>query len=71
MAEAPGVGIIGTGDTSQGMPNQVQEFVTCCLKGSTPDANGRSVRHSMAILTAVALSAERGQPVDLTELDPA
>ena len=57
------------GDTSLGMPNQVREFVTCCLEGGTPDANGRSVRHSMAILTAVALSAERGEPVDLDELD--
>ena len=59
------------GDTGLGMPNQVREFVTCCLQGGTPDANGRSVRHSMAILTAVALSAERGEPVEIGELDPA
>ena len=57
------------GDTGDGMPNQVREFVTCCLEGGEPDANGRSVRHTMAILTAVALSAERGEAVDLKELD--
>ena len=29
--------------TRVGMPNQIAEFVDCCLNGNVPDANGRSV----------------------------
>lgn len=52
-----------------GMPNQIREFADCCLNGKTPDASGRSVRHTMAVIEAAKLSAERNAPVDLSELD--
>ena len=51
-------------ETSQvGMPNQIGEFADCCLNGKVPDANGRSVRHTMAVIEAAKLSAECGEPV--------
>ena len=46
-----------------GMPSQIAEFADCCLNGKVPDANGRSVRHTMAVIEAVKLSAESGEPV--------
>ena len=50
-----------------GMPSQIAEFVDCCLNGKVPDANGRSVRHTMAVIEAVKLSAECGEPVMVDE----
>jgi predicted dehydrogenase len=52
-----------------GMPNQIGEFAECCLQGKVPDASGRSVRHTMAMIEAAKLSAERNAPVKLSELD--
>ena len=52
-----------------GMPNQIGEFANCCLNGTVPDANGRSVRHTMAMIEASKLSAERDVPVFLAEFD--
>lgn len=56
--------------TSAGMSNQVREFARCCLEGGEPDASGRSVRHSMAVIEAAKLSAERNAVVELAEFDP-
>ena len=57
-------------ETAQvGMPNQIREFATCCLEGKTPDANGRSVRHTMAVIEAAKQSAERNEPVQVSEFD--
>ena len=53
----------------EGMRNQVREFAACCLEGREPDANGRSVRHSMAAIEAAKQSAERGEPVQMSEFD--
>ena len=55
--------------TTGGMERQVGEFAECCLNGGEPDASGRSVRHSMAIIEAAQQSAERGAPVALTEFE--
>ena len=55
--------------TGVGMRNQVAEFATCCLEGGTPDANGRSVRHTMAAIEAAKQSAERNAPVQVAEFD--
>ena len=55
--------------TAPGMVNQVREFAACCLSGREPDANGRSVRHTMAVIEAARVSAERNAPVDLSEFD--
>ena len=49
--------------TRVGMPNQIGEFVDCCLNGKVPDANGRSVRHTMAVIEAAKISAESGESV--------
>ena len=57
------------GVAAAGMRHQVAEFVDCCLKGETPDASGESVRHTMALIEAVQLSAGRGEVVDLAELE--
>ena len=57
------------GSSREGMSNQIREFATCCLKGSEPDASGHSVRHSMAVIEAAKLSAERNVPVQMSELD--
>jgi predicted dehydrogenase len=51
-----------------GMPHQIREFADCCLHGKTPDASGRSVRHTMAMIEAAKLSAQRNVPVKLSEL---
>ena len=53
----------------EGMRNQIREFADCCLKGTVPDANGRSVRHTMAVIEASKQSAERGVPVQVSEFD--
>jgi len=53
------------GANSDGMVNQIREFADCCLNGRQPDANGRSVRHSMAVIEAAKLSAERNAPVQV------
>jgi len=52
-----------------GMPGQIGEFADSCLNGKTPDASGRSVRHTMAMIEAAKLSAERNVPVELSEFD--
>lgn len=57
------------GSPSEGMGRQIQEFAECCLTGSTPDASGRSVRHSMAVIEAAWHSAERAEPVQVAEFD--
>lgn len=57
------------GTSAEGMPNQVREFAQCCLEGSKPDASGRSVRHTMAVIEATKLSAERNEIVKLSEFD--
>ena len=55
--------------TGNGMRNQVDEFAACCLEGRTPDASGRSVRHTMAVIEAAKQSAERNAPVSVSEFD--
>ena len=57
------------GSTKDGMPNQVREFADCCLEGRTPDASGRSVRHTMAVIEAAKVSAERKESVLVSEFD--
>lgn len=57
------------GSSGQGMQIQINEFAECCLTGRMPDANGRSVRHSMAIIEATKQSAERNKPVLVAEFD--
>ena len=52
-----------------GMGNQVREFADCCLEGKTPDASGRSVRHTMAVIEAAKQSAERNEAVPVSEFD--
>ncbi|MDA1190778.1 MAG: Gfo/Idh/MocA family oxidoreductase, partial [Candidatus Poribacteria bacterium] len=47
------------GSSSDGMRLQIQEFADCCLNGGVPDASGLSVRHSMAVIEAAMLSADR------------
>ena len=54
---------------SGAMRSQMADFAECAQCGGTPDADGRSVRHTMAILEAVKLSIARGQPVDLREVE--
>jgi len=49
--------------------NQAGEFATCCLEGKEPDASGRSSRHTIAIIEAAMRSAERNEPVLLSEFD--
>ena len=55
------------GSASEGMGRQIEEFARCCLTGDTPDASGRSVRHSMAVIEAAWHSAERLEPVQVAE----
>lgn len=55
------------GSSGEGMPNQVREFAECCLEGREPDASGRSVRHTMAVIEAAKLSAERNEVVQISE----
>jgi predicted dehydrogenase len=52
-----------------GMQNQIREFAECCLEGREPDASGRSVRHTMAVIEAAKHSAERCAPVKVSEFD--
>lgn len=53
------------GTNQDGMRMQVQEFADCCLSGKTPDANARSVRHTMAVIEAAKESAETGKVVEV------
>ncbi|MBQ43900.1 MAG: hypothetical protein CME15_15750 [Gemmatimonadetes bacterium] len=48
-----------------GMGRQLREFARCCLEGGEPDASGHSVRHTMAVIEAVQLSAERAEPIEV------
>lgn len=57
------------GSSREGMPNQIREFADCCLENREPDASGHSVRHSMAVIEAAKLSAERNAPVQMSELE--
>ena len=59
------------GSSREGMPNQIREFADCCLENREPDASGHSVRHSMAVIEAAKLSAERNTPVQMSELEKA
>jgi predicted dehydrogenase len=52
-----------------GMKSQIQEFASCCLGDKIPDANGKSVRHTMAVIEAAKQSAERDEPVLVSEFD--
>ncbi len=52
-----------------GMTDQIREFADCCMTGHEPDASGRSVRHTVAVIEAARLSAERGEVVQVAELD--
>ena len=54
---------------SVAMRNQMADFAACATRGGTADADGRSVRHTMAILEAVKLSIARGQPVALSDVE--
>jgi predicted dehydrogenase len=51
------------------MQNQIREFAECCLENRQPDANGRSVRHTMAIIEAAKQSAERNEIVQMAEFE--
>jgi UDP-N-acetylglucosamine 3-dehydrogenase len=55
------------GSSGEGMRNQIHEFADCCLNGRQPDANGKSVRHTMAVIEATKQSAERNKPVLVSE----
>ena len=55
------------GTSREGMHNQVREFAECCLEGREPDASGRSVRHTMAVIAAAKKSADRNEVVLLSE----
>jgi len=57
------------GTAAEGMPNQIREFAECCLTGQEPDASGRSVRHTMAVIEAAKQSAERDETVWVSEFD--
>jgi len=59
------------GAPADGMGNQIAEFGHCCLCGGTPDANGESVRHTMAVIEAARLSAEGGEVVKVADLGSA
>ena len=55
------------GTSGEGMLNQIREFAECCLEGREPDASGRSVRHTMAVIEAAKHSAERNEVVQVSE----
>jgi len=57
------------GSSGEGMRRQINEFADCCIKGHQPDANGRSVRHTMAVIESAKQSAERNEPVLVSEFD--
>ena len=59
--------VLVEGTSGEGMPNQVREFAECCLERREPDASGRSVRHTMAVIEAVKESAERNEVVKMSE----
>jgi predicted dehydrogenase len=48
---------------------EVEQFAKCCIENTIPDASGRSVRHTMAVIEAARLSAEWNAAVELTELE--
>lgn len=60
---------VDVGEPGNGMQNQIREFADCCLEGKTPDASGRSVRHTMAVIEAARQSAERNGSVLVSEFD--
>lgn len=64
-----GAEVQGIGSSGEGMKNQIREFAECCLEGREPDASGRSVRHTMAVIEAAKQSAERNEPVDVSEFE--
>ena len=55
------------GTSGEGMLNQIREFAECCMEGREPDASGRSVRHTMAVIEAAKESAERNKVVQISE----
>ena len=55
--------------TGNAMRNQIEEFAVCCMEGREPDASGRSVRHTMAVIEASKQSAERNEPVEVSEFE--
>jgi predicted dehydrogenase len=57
------------GSSGQGMQIQINDFAECCLTGRQPDASGRSVRHTMAVIEATKQSAEWNKPVLVSEFD--
>ncbi len=57
------------GSPGDGMRNQIREFADCCLESKTPDASGRSVRHTMAVIEAAKQSAERNEAVLVSEFE--
>jgi len=57
------------GSSNEGMRRQIHEFANRCLKGRQPDANGRSVRHTMAVIESAKQSAERNEPVLVSEFE--
>ncbi len=57
------------GTSGEGMKNQIREFAKCCLEGGEPDASGRSVRHTMAVIESAKQSAERNETVQLAEFE--
>jgi len=57
------------GTSGEGMSNQIREFADCCLGNRQPDASGRSVRHTMAVIEAAKQSAERHEIVQLSEFE--
>jgi predicted dehydrogenase len=57
------------GSSGEGMKNQIREFAECCLEGREPDASGRSVRHTMAVIEAAKQSAERNETVQISEFE--
>ena len=57
------------GANSEGMVRQVQEFATCCITGTKPDASAKSVRHTMAVIEAAKQSAERDEVVMVSEFE--
>jgi predicted dehydrogenase len=52
----------------ESLREEIHEFATCCLDSKTPDANGESVRHTVAIVEAARLSAARDEVVMVSEL---
>ena len=61
--------VLVEGSASEGTKEQIKEFANCCLTNQKPDANGRSVRHTMAVIEAAKYSAERKEPVQVSEFE--